>query len=217
MYALKMRYAGLFTMKDTGDNYRQGLEILIMKRFGYAINARKLGIILKIVSKHGKKRRRGYIMPRTSPELRRQKGKLIAKTLIDNNMNLTRTGRKLGILPQSVQVSVKNNPYVKHYLDKFYKELEKAGATDEKAARVISEGMDAKIEVYSKDGELLNEKEDHSIRLKSVELMAKIKRYIGDSNDVSRETNVGTQNIQIVFGDSGKNIRDLDDDAKSSL
>lgn len=140
-------------------------------------------------------------MPKISPDIAKAKAKRLVKRLHKNNLSIAETAREFGVTPQAIQNQIAKNPYVKNYITQFYDKLDKAGATDDKAARVISEGMDAKKEVYDKDGNLVAEREDHSIRLKSVEMLARIKRYIGDTD--SQNVNVGEMKVMIVNGSGG--------------
>ena len=67
---------------------------------------------------------------------------------------------------------------------------------------MISEGLDAKKLIYVESGDddekVREEVEDHSTRLKSAELMLKVKKYIGDVE--TPQVNVGEMKVVIVNG-----------------
>lgn len=138
-------------------------------------------------------------MPKTSPELAQAKAARVVKSLKKNNISLTETAKDLGVSPQAIQNQLDRNPYVKNLLQKFYEKLDKAGATDEKSARVISEAMDAEKEVFNDDGQIVGTSKDHATRLKANDQLLKLKRYIGDT-DTPNITNVGEMKVIIVNG-----------------
>lgn len=140
----------------------------------------------------------------------RAKAKRLVKTLIKNNLSQADTAREIGVTQQAVYDQIKNNPLVRSALENYLTVLEKAGATDKKSARVISEAMDAERTVSvmdetedAKPGSRANVTEpDHAIRLKANEQYLKIKKLIGQSDDAA-----GTKDnpVQIVIMNYGEN------------
>lgn len=136
----------------------------------------------------------------TDPLIRKVKAKKLIKTLQANEMDISETAKDLEITPQGVRDQIRNNPHVRSGLQSMLDALEKAGANDEKAARVINEAMDAEkatsVEDFTDDDtEEDRQKEekkgrsfrtiyepDHAIRLKANEQYAKIKRLIGEDD-----------------------------------
>ncbi len=138
-------------------------------------------------------------MPKTEDARKTAKAKALVKALKKHNLNLSETAKEFGVTPQAIRDQVVRNPIVRNSLAEFYKTLDNAGATDQKTARVIAEGMDAEKEVFDKQGKLVKKSEDHGVRLKSTELLLKLKKYIGDT-EVGSTTNVGEMKVIIVNG-----------------
>lgn len=140
-------------------------------------------------------------MPKTSPERLKSKAQTLVKSLQRNNFNLTNTAKEFGVTRQSIRDKIVKNPIVKSELQKLYDRLDKVGATDDKVAKRINEGLDAVKVIRSQTGEVIDEDPDHAIRLKSVDFMCRLKRYIGDTE--SQNVNVGEMKVMIVNGSSG--------------
>lgn len=107
----------------------------------------------------------------------------VVKSLISNDLNQAAAARELGVTQQAVANHVKDNPLVRSALQKYHDALEKAGATDEKSARVISEAMDAMRKVGLGHGEdfTVEQEEDHHARLKANDQYLKVKKLLADS------------------------------------
>lgn len=67
---------------------------------------------------------------------------------------------------------------VRSVLGKYLQALEDAGATDEKSARVISQGMDAVRKIRNIAGVVVEEMPDHKMRLTANEQFMKAKRLL---------------------------------------
>lgn len=106
--------------------------------------------------------------------------KKVVKSLKKNGFNLSGAARDLGMTPQAVTKRAKKDPLIKSALNSYLGELRKAGATDQKSARVISEAMDAKAKRGVGHGEdfTIVEEDDHYARLKANDQYLKIKRLL---------------------------------------
>lgn len=144
------------------------------------------------------------------------KAKKLVKALIKNNGVQADAARELGMTQQNIYDQIKNNPLVREGLDEYLKALEKAGATDKKSARVVSEAMDAEKTVsvedftddeeadeqFKKKGRTFREvtEPDHPTRLKANEQYLKIKRLIGQTEG---EDPGAKQQLIIIIGEKG--------------
>lgn len=124
--------------------------------------------------------------------------KLVKLLTATPEMRLSDAARASGLSPQGVQQALATEA-VQNALGPFYKALEDAGATDTKAARVISDAMDAARigKAMAEDGTLtIAAVPDHKTRLKGAELYSKVKRYMAPEKDDDGEP---TRPVQIVM------------------
>lgn len=134
----------------------------------------------------------------------------LVKTLKKNALNASATARELGITPQAVHHQLKENPIVKTAIEKYEEALERAGANDDKSARVISEAMDAEKTVsvedftggeddaaeaeeqFKKNGKTYRSitEPDHTARLKANDQYIKVKKLIAPEKPGSQENHL---------------------------
>lgn len=140
----------------------------------------------------------------TDPIIRKAKAKKVLKSLKDNDMNLAEAAKDLGVTTDAVQKQIDRNPFVRSGLQSMLDALEAAGVNDAKAARVVSEAMDAKKEqTNSLTGEVVSSAPDHTIRLKANEQYLKLKRLIGD-DDGRADPPSDKKEIHLHFHDMDK-------------
>lgn len=140
----------------------------------------------------------------------------VAKSVIRNGMNQLRAAKELGITHSGVQKHIKTNPLVISKLKQYQAELEKAGATMKKSARVISEAMDAnrKVGLGHGDDFTIEEEPDHHARLKANEQFLKVHKIVGDAEKTAPE---GHQHIHLHFSGGDEVTNELVTEIKNRL
>ena len=113
------------------------------------------------------------------PQKKKVESRALVIALQKNKGNQSATAKELGISRTAVQERVRTDPIVKSAWEKFVATLEKTGATDKRAARVIADGMIAKKEHTNMSGRVVRKSPDHKIRLAASEQYLKCKRLIG--------------------------------------
>lgn len=133
---------------------------------------------------------------KTSPRILREKARPIIKALIKHKLNKAAAAKEVGLSTAAIHVRVNHDPYVREGIKPMLDALYGAGATEEKYARVISEGMDA--EKTSGVIGATTKEPDHAIRLKAGEHYAKLKRYVtGDDGGVVNNK------LIVIIGEKG--------------
>jgi predicted transcriptional regulator len=127
---------------------------------------------------------------------RRKRAAPIVAALKKHKLSVTEAAKELGISKQAVSKHVNHNPEVIAGIKPMLDALFAAGATEEKYARVISEGMDAERTTGIK-GKQITEP-DHNARLKAGEQFAKLKKYISSDED-----KVVNNKLIVIIGEKG--------------
>lgn len=120
----------------------------------------------------------GYAKSNGEKVTKRQ-AKLIKNIKAKKHKTLAEAAKDAGYAANTPHKSIERS--VRSVLGKYLRALEKAGATDAKSARVISEAMDATTQkgVGYGDDFTIVEEVDHYARLKANDQYQKVKRLLG--------------------------------------
>lgn len=118
----------------------------------------------------------------------KRQSKLIENLKANKHKTLTAAAKDAGYSPSTPHSLIERS--IRGVLGKYLKALQKAGATDRKSARVISEGMDAVREHRSISGQLVDTSPDHQTRIKANDQYLKVKRLLESEEQGSGPVNV---------------------------